>query len=55
MLKASVSCGVSKMRAEPWMSLVPRLVIMLIVTPGVAIDGSEPPVVICISWKASKS
>ena len=53
--RASVSFGVSKMRAEPCTSFVPRFVTMLSVTPGTAIEGSDPPVVACISWNASKS
>ena len=35
--------------------LVPRLVRKFSVTPATTTDGSDPPVVNCISWKASKS
>jgi len=45
----------NRKRPEPRHSLVPRLVTMLRVTPGVAMEASEPPVVTCISSNASKS
>jgi hypothetical protein len=46
---------VKKTRPEPWNSLEPRFVTMLMPMPPVSCDTSLPPVVTCTSSIAPKS
>src|ERR1051326_6307506 len=52
---ASSWFGVSKRRADPCTSFVPRLVTMLSVTPGTETDGAGPPCCMSIPQNGTKA